>query len=118
MSNVKLINTIHASIVDSDKKTVTASIIPEVAEMEKVLGLEGEVEGKKDYLEIVKHRIEETLFQPKTTKEHCQWLVDAVKGFVVDGNLPLSLVNENKLRDYCVDVIAEILKANNPNIKN
>lgn len=118
MSNAKLINTIHESIVDADKKTVAASIIPETAEMEKALGLEGDTEGKNDYLEIVKHRIEETLFQPKTAKEHCQWLVEAVKGFVIDENLPMSLVNENKLRDYCVDVIAEILKANNPNIGN
>ncbi len=116
MSELKLVQTLHETIINEENKTLAASIYPCLDQMKAFFELSDDTRHLQDFLDIAKSRIEETLFQEKTVNSHCLWFSGAVRACMVDCNVPVDMVSEPKLRDYAVDVITEILKSQNKNL--
>ncbi len=114
-TDTKLVTEIHSVIISEEQKTVSASMVLNRDAMANYFGID--MNDGKAVLDVVSHRLEETLFSEKHPGEHRSWYCTAVRSFLTDIGVSSSKVPHEKLGDYCLDVILELVKSTNPNLQ-
>ncbi|AZS26267.1 hypothetical protein [Vibrio anguillarum] len=111
---MKLISTIHNAIISEENKTVAASID---LNKDAIFSFFNMTPPHNDeFVDVVSHRLTETLFSERSVTEHREWFVSAVRYFISDCGISTIPNLNDKLTDFAQEVIGEILKSKNPRL--
>lgn len=103
-----LTTSITAVIADTDARTLAACFELDRDAIAEHFNVDDERDSNRLFIDIVYHRIQETLFSELTITQHRQWFVNAVLSILRDSNLSIVTCTEDSLTSFAQDVMEEL----------
>ena len=100
---------ITAVVANTDARTLAACFELDRDAIAERFNVDDECDSNRLFIDIVYHRIQESLFSELTITQHREWFVKAVPSILRASNLSIRTCTEDSLTSFAQDVMEELV---------